>query len=287
MASVDELFGQIQSKLKAEKQGRGSYIVLKNVENPKFNVKTAFPESITHSRKTKVSGSGTEYIVNFKTPAVAEEASKTELPGVTVVYPRGKKSKSNQPEKTSKPSSKHAWKLLKDIKILVRRHLKSLEEEKTSVEWNVQEKATYAREISFLKSALRYLHSGSDILNEQADYFDNYDQDAEVQFIKKARVSLEIQIEERVTEMRSRLQQSRKTDVKQQLALKKLKKSYYCCEMLLQYLRGQRTPKVKQEVLDLTEIKEEPVSEDEDEAKAEEDDDEQQSTRTSKRARMG
>lgn len=284
MASVDELFGQIQSKLKAEKQGRGSYIVLKNVENPNFNVKLAFPDSI-HSRKVSPAApsAGIEYIVNFKNPAAAEEAaSNTELPGVTIFYPRGKKR--TEKKKKEKPTSKHAWKLSKDIKILIRRHVKSLEEKKVSVEWNVQETATYVREISFLKSALRYLHSGSDILSEQTEYFDNYDQDAEVLFIKKARVSLEIQIQERVTEMRTRLQQNKKADAKQQIAMKKLKKSYYCSEKLLQYLRGQRTPKVKQEVLDLTEIKEEPVSE---EDEVEETPVDNPSTRTSKRVRMG
>ena len=293
MQDLDDLFGRIQSTKKDEEEGRWSYVVLKDVVDPQFNVRTHFPQSTGHSRKYIGQADSAVYYVHFKTPAEAEEASKKTIKGVKIVLPTQKKRQRGErkekkekaagtvPPTKEKKKKVHGWKLVKDIKILIRRHIKSLKEKSTSVTGNLKASATYAREIKFLEAALRFLHTGSDILGDEADYFLNYDEGGEINFIKKARISLETQVQERVTCIKQILQANKDESTKQ-IAMKKLKKSYYCTEMLLQYLKGEKEPKAHKSVLELVDIKEEEDSEDdqkseESEEEAGDDDDDEES----------
>lgn len=285
MADIDQLFGQIESNIKDEETGRWSYIIL-NDADPQFNVKSHFPDSVSH---TKTSKNGCPIIhVHFKTPADAEEASQKELDNVTISVPqhrmnRTKKRKSKAKAVPGKPTESsgepqkklHGWKFVKDIKILMRRHIKGLQGTAPSVAGDLRVSATFAREIAFLKAALQFLHTGANIVEGQADYFENHDQGEDVNYIKKARVSLETQVQERVDVIRAILQANKNNSTKQ-LAMKKLKKTYYCVEVLLRYFRGEKEPRLTPELMDLADIKEEVLSEDEREVMSEDGENEEQ-----------
>lgn len=274
MADIDQLFGRIETNIKDEQTGRWSYIVLNDVEEPQsFNVKAAFPESTGHSRVFK--NGNTVIHVHFKNPEDAEEASQKELENVSsITVPHQKVSRSKkrnnkgnllQPksaETVPEKKKKHGWKFVKDIKILMRRHIKGLQDAASAVVGDMRAAATFAREIVFLKAALRFLHTGSNILSDQEDYFESYEHGGEVNYIKKARVSLETQVQQRVEAIRCILQENRRNTTKQ-LSMKKLKKTYYCVEVLLRYFRGEKEPRCSPEILELAEIKEEVLSEDE------------------------
>lgn len=295
MADIDQLFGQIESNIKDEETGRWSYIILNDVD-PQFNVKSHFPDSISHSRNSK---NGCPVIhVHFKTPEDAEEASQKELDNVKITVPqhrmnRAKKRKSKAKPVPGKPTESsgvpqkkkmHGWKFVKDIKILMRRHIKGLQGTAPSVAGDLRVSATFAREISFLKAALQFLHTGANIVDGQADYFENHDQGEDVNYIKKARVSLETQVQERVDVIRAILQANKDNSTKQ-LAMKKLKKTYYCVEVLLRYFRGEKEPRLTPELMDLADIKEEVLSEEEEVMSEDGENEEQDSPVPAKKAK--
>lgn len=270
MADLDQLFGQIESKIKDEENGRWSYIMLKDVVDPQFDVKAAFPESTGHSKKYQTSKGSSVIYVHFNTAEEAEEAAKTQLDGVVVSAPlHEKRHKKQNNSRLLKPKpegvvakKEHGWKYVKDIKILIRRHIKSMQEKAPSFVGDLRASATIAREIKFLQAALRFLHTGSDIVTDQADYFENHEQGQEINYVKKARISLETQVQERIVSIQ-RLLQENKCNPRKQLAMKKLKKSYYCTEVLMRYFRGEKEPKIEPEILQLAEIKEEVLTDDE------------------------
>lgn len=263
---LDQLFGQIEAKIKDEEAGRWTYLVLKDVQDPQFNVKKAFPESIGISKKNEDS-----FYVQFKDSEAAKEASKKQLDGVTIVLPQHKKAgkRSNkgkllvpkQSEVVVPKKKQHGWKSVKDIKILVRRHIKGLKE-KAALPESSTAGEIFKREIDFLQAALRFLHSGADIVTDHVAYFEHYDEGGAINYIKKARISLETQVQERLLSIEALLQDN-KSNPKHQLAMKKLKKSFYCISKLQHYFRGEQEPRLRPEILELADIKEEILSDEE------------------------
>lgn len=272
MEGLDQLFGQIESNIKIknkEAHARCAYIIVSGAED-QFDVKDVFPASTGHRTKAD-----SQIVVYFKTPedAIAAAAETAELEGIQITvppkFPSRKRSNKGNPSADNKPNKKHGWKLVKDIKILIRRHIKGLNEKAPTVAADLKATAAFRRETKFLQTTLRFLHAGADILTDEADYFEYHEQGNEVNHIKKARISLETQVQERLSEIRALLRYNKENPNKK-VAMKKLKKSYYCTEVLMRYMRGEKEPKIKQEVLDLVQVKEEVCTDD----KKEEDQDE-------------
>lgn len=288
MEALKDVFSKIGNNIKDEQDGRWSYIVLKNVEDPQFNAKKAFPNSIGHSRR------GPKVInVQFKSPEDAEAASKKKLKNVTIELPSIKVSRkrsspgallkwkpSNDDDEVDatadetttkhiKMPHKHSWKLTKDVKILIRRHVKSLKEKLRSIKDDEKSTVIYTRELKFLQGALSFMHERINLAKLHEDYFEHHEEANSINFIKKARVSLETQIQERLVTMEGMLRELKR----EQIPAKGLRRSYYVIQVLMRYFRGEKAPKVEQRVLDLAEIKEEPVSADEDDGHEEQDED--------------
>lgn len=270
MASLDEVFGLLQSKIKAEKKGHLSFITLQNVKDPKFNAKAVYPDSINSRKVASKTGESPSLVVCFKTPAAAEEASKKKVDGVEDISLGKEKRGKLKPEKKTKnfvraPVAEgvknfHGWKSYKDVKILVRRHMKSLKEQKAMVIDKEAPRTAYEREISFLQKVMQFIQSGKPDLKQQTEYFENYEAGNEVQFIKKARVSLETQIQLRINDMRTTIVENRRNPRKQ-IAIEKLKKSYYRSITLIHHLRGEKVPKIPKDAE--IEVKDEPTSDEE------------------------
>lgn len=264
MEGLDQLFGQIQSNIK-QANDRCAYIVL-NGADEQFDVEEVFPDSTGHKTKDD-----SQILVYFKTPedAIAAAAAEKEgLDGIQITVPAKihsrKRNNKGQVSAESKPNKKHGWKLVKDIKILIRRHIKGLNEKAPTLAADLKATAALRRETKFLQTALRFLHTGADILTDEADYFENHEQGNEVNHIKKARISLETQVQERLSQIRALLRHNKENPNKK-VAMKKLKKSYYCTEVLMRYMRGEKEPKIEQEVMDLVQVKDEVLTDDEEE----------------------
>lgn len=270
MVSIDKLFSSIKSNTDAESEARFCSILLKNVRGP-LDVKALFPVSISHA-KEKSSKQGSTIRVNFKTPLQAEEAATTEIDGITIALPK------RGPKGLQAPVKSHSWKIMRDVKILLRRQMKALKEEAKTA--SPADSPVFERELALMQSLVRFLHNNrpGKVIDANQDFFKLYDEAEEVAFIKKFRVKVHTQIQAKISALEKFTKQA-KNDSSLKVATKKRQTEYHSCQLLLQLLRGQRATRVIKPIkptLKPNEIKEEEGSVDGDSSEQESDADEEE-----------